>query len=805
MIIQATNKKNFARTEKPDIDSELGTSGGSLADMLTVKKKTSSKVSIKDLRFMKDNDGTVRSLYQILRMPIMSNSWRLDPEEVPEGLQKAAKEQADHVLDNFTRPPHKGGMTTPFRLVIARTLKAVLEGYAIAEKVWTLNEQGKIVYRKIAFRDVTEVTVLRDDKGGFAGFEQSYYSKEQKKTITVQIPVEKCFLYTYNKDEDEIYGQSAFQSAYYHWDRKRRLYYLYEQSVEKGAMPPKMLEVQEGNDDTESTQRANLQAMDRFGIDSAVLVPTGYKLNPYDAGKGRIDPMPGIDHQDAQMARSVLAQFILLGSGDKTGSFALSKSHADLFMMALRGMMAEVEEHINSYLIPQLIDYNYETQYYPEFRFNDMSDDTADFIESIFLEIVKKTDLRKDFVDGLVEQVADRLDIDLTELKADDVNDTGEELPEGGAAVVAEVEEIAKTALNGAQIASLLSIVTQIVTGQMPYDTGRAVIVASFPTLSDEEIDGILEPAKTFTPTAAALSRSKKKLSHSHRRGASARHFDTEKQELAWRRDLSPAEANTNLAAIEDKIISQEKKFDAAMKPVFDDVVAQALEDIKPILEGGDITKLEDFSLTGADKYAQTITDQSLETYNAGKKITSDDLDIGIPTTPKESKEYFKQNGKSIADKQFSDLTFIIKQKVTSEFHKGQLSRGHEFATPEEIAALLGEDFEQFYQKTISLTGVIAVAQAINRSRDDVFETAKEDIEVYQYSAILDDVTCELCEAMDGTVVEHEEYKASPYQPPEHGFCRCIWIAIKKDQTDIPETTGIPDIPEEVVAKNQAL
>lgn len=804
MIIQSTNKKNFARTEKPDLDSELGTSGGSLADQMTLLKPK-QKITVKDFRYMKDNDGTVRSLYQILRMPIMSNSWRIDPDTVEGSGQKLAEEQAELIRQNFTLPPHKGGMSTPFRLVLARTLKAVLEGHSIAEKVWTLNEQGKIVYRKIAFRDVTEVTVLKDEKGGFAGFQQTFYDKTQKKTITVTIPVEKCFLYTYNKDEDEIYGQSAFQSAYYHWDRKRRLYYLYEQSVEKGAMPPKMLEVQEGNEDSDSTKAANLRSMDRFGIDSAVLVPTGYKLTPYEAGKGRIDPMPGIDHHDAQMARSVLAQFILLGNSDNTGSFALSKSHADLFMMALRGMMAEVEEHFNSYLIPQLIDYNYETQYYPEFRFNDMSDDTADFIESIFLEIVKKQDMTPGFVEGLVKQVAERLDIDLPELKADDVNETGEELPEGGAQVVAEVEEIAKTALNGAQIASLLSIVTQIVTGQMPYETGRAVIVAAFPTLTDEEIDGILEPARNFEPTAAALSRSKKKLSHSHRRGASARHFDAETKELAWRRDLSPAEANTNLAAIEDKIISQEKKFDSAMKPVFDAVVEQALKDIQPILESGDITKLEDFSLTGADKYAQTITDQSLETYNAGKKITSDDLDIGIPATPKESKDYFKQNGKSIADKQFSDLTFIIKQKVTSEFHKGQLSKGHQFATPEEIAQLLAGDFEEFYQKTISLTGVIAVAQAINRSRDDVFETAKEDIEVYQYSAILDDVTCELCEAMDGTVVEHEEYKSSPYQPPEHGFCRCIWIAIKKDQTDIPETTGIPDISEEVVAKNQAL
>lgn len=792
MIIQSINKRTFAKTEKPDLDSELGTGGGGLFDQYQSNSKDKpGRVSIKSLRYMKDNDGTARSLYQILRMPIMANSWRMDPDDVPEANQEAAQEQADFVSDNFLRPPHKGGMTTPFRLVLARTLKAVLEGYAIAEKVWTLNEQGKIVYRKVAFRDPLNITVLKDSKGGFAGFQQTYWNTDLKKSVTVTIPVEKCFLYTFNKDEDEIFGQSAFQSGHYHFDRKRRLYYLYEQSVEKGAMPPKMLEVQEGNDDDDSKKRSNLAAMTNFGIDSAVLVPTGYKLTPYEAGKGRIDPMPGIDHHNAEMARSVLAQFIMLGSSDNTGSFALSKSHADLFMMALRGTMNEVEEHFNSYLIPQLLDYNFETPYYPEFRFNDMTDDTANFIESIFLEVVKKTDLPESFVEGLVQQVADRLDIDLDELKKDDTkSETGQDdLTDDEQAVVAETEQIAKTALNGAQIASLLSIVSQIVTGQLPFDTGRAVIEASFPTLTTEQIDAILDPAKNFKPVA--LSRKK------------ARHFASDGT-VKWRRDLSPAESRTSLAVIEDKIISQEQKFLKEMKPVFDKITEQAIKDITPILESGDITQLDSFALTGAEEFQATMTGQSLETYNASKKIASDDLDIKIPSTPAESKDYFKENSKSITDKQFSDLTFIVKQTVTSEFHKGQLSKTHTYAV-EDVTNLLNGDFESFFADKIGLTGSILVSQALNRARDDVFTTAKSDIEVYQYSAILDQNTCELCEAMDGTVVGYTEYKSSPYQPPEHANCRCIWIAILSDQTEIPEETGIPDISDEVVSKNQTL
>jgi phage gp29-like protein len=795
MIVQQVNKNNFAKAAKPNIDGELGTSGSSLWDMFSKQdQKKQGKIKITDLRYMKDNDGTVKSLYQILRMPIMANTWRIDADgEAEESQKKAAEEQAEFIQRNFTKPPHKGGMSTPFRLVIARTLKAILEGYALAEKVLTLNDEGKIVYRKIAFRDVCKISILTDEKGGFAGYNQKYWSKTENKFIDVDVPVDYCFLYTYNKDEDEIYGQSAFQSAFYHWDRKRRLYYLYEQAVEKGAMPPKMLEVQEGNEDTDATKSANLAAMTNFGIDSAVLVPTGYKLSPYDSGKGRLDPMPGIDHHDAQMARSVLAQFILLGNSDKTGSFALSKSHADIFMMALRGTMAEVEEHYNSYLIPQLIDYNFETAYYPEFRFNDMSDDTQEFIESIFTELVKTPgNVSKEFIDGLVKRVAERLDIDLTELEESDKNEDEEEvvLQPDEQAVVVETEEIAKTALNGAQIASLLTIVTQIVTGQLPFDTGRAVIEASFPTLAADDIDAILDPAKTFVPTA--LARLKKKV-HRYATG-----------DVKWRRDLFPAESNISLAAIEDKMNTQEEKFVKAMKDPFDAVTAQLLADIEPIIESGDITKLDGLTIKDSEQYAATIAGESLATYNAGKQITSDDLEVKIPTTPKETKDYFKQNAKSVAEKQLSDLLFKTKSTVTAEFHKGQLSKKHTFSFDDVKNILLG-DFDGFFNQAIGITGSIVVSQAINRARDDVFSTAEEDIAVYQYSAILDSNTCELCESLDGTVVDGVEYAATPYQPPEHQYCRCIWIAIKKDQTEIPDLTGIPDISEEVVSQNQTL
>lgn len=66
-------------------------------------------------------------------------------------------------------------------------------------------------------------------------------------------------------------------------------------------------------------------------------------------------------------------------------------------------------------------------------------------------------------------------------------------------------EDIQKTALNGAQIASLLQIVTAAAEGQIPRASAVELIIASFPTLDRAEAERILgEIGKGFEPKAEA-------------------------------------------------------------------------------------------------------------------------------------------------------------------------------------------------------------------------------------------------------------------------------------------------------------
>lgn len=66
--------------------------------------------------------------------------------------------------------------------------------------------------------------------------------------------------------------------------------------------------------------------------------------------------------------------------------------------------------------------------------------------------------------------------------------------------------DVQATALNGAQIASLLSIVSSVAAGQLPVLTAKAVISASFPTLTGASVDAILDPLDGFKAPEAGGS-----------------------------------------------------------------------------------------------------------------------------------------------------------------------------------------------------------------------------------------------------------------------------------------------------------
>ncbi|MDN4611473.1 phage minor head protein [Arthrobacter burdickii] len=181
------------------------------------------------------------------------------------------------------------------------------------------------------------------------------------------------------------------------------------------------------------------------------------------------------------------------------------------------------------------------------------------------------------------------------------------------------------------------------------------------------------------------------------------------------------------------------------------------------------------------------------QAYDFAKNGAADELKVPAPSTNRDTTALINQSAQSVVDKQFGDLLFIIKSEVLKELRKNTLSETNLGLS--DILGAIGDAFNSFFDSKLSLTGAIVISQAVNRGRQDVFENYRAKISVYQYSAILDDRTCPICEDLDGTVVDYAGYWASKWEPPVHGNCRCLWVGVGAEQTEQPDITGFPKAP----------
>lgn len=364
-------------------------------------------VTVDKLAEMTRKDGQAAALMRILTLPIKSAKWDITGDA---DMQR----EIDFVRENFTRPPHRGGMSTPMSYVIGHMAKAVRDGFSVFEKVWRIDEDGHIRYKKLAPRASNTITFLTDEHGGFAGVRQRAFYKG--KFYDVTIPPEKCLVYTVNKEENPLYGQSLLLPAYYHYDKKHKLYYIANLAYLVTAVPIRLGEIPEGmQEERPDLVAAFRQALADIGLNTAVTFPQGFKVDKFEAQRALADFMPLINHHDLLMAKSVLSQFIELGTGGNSGAYALSRDHSDLFVVGLEGIMKEIADTITWYAIPDLIDYNFASGKYPRFEFEPLTDSTTRLLKDVFSEVMRAQEGRvsDDFLLQLEREVAGQLGLEI--------------------------------------------------------------------------------------------------------------------------------------------------------------------------------------------------------------------------------------------------------------------------------------------------------------------------------------------------------------------------------------------------------
>jgi hypothetical protein len=268
----------------------------------------------------------------------------------------------------------------------------------------------KITLQKLAYRDPRTVFVLTDDKGGYNGFRQR--ANTPKGVIDVQIPIKQSILFTAQGELNPYYGVSFFESAYPHFDAKRKLYYIAHLAAQFAAVPGRIGTVPEQATAAEIAEFK--RALADFAFNTAMVKRASYVVEDFK-GSANFDFIKLIDHHNTMMAKSVLAQFF---SDDKRTVLienTKQDASADLFLLCMETVASDLAETLSAYLMPQLIDWNFGSGKYPRFVPGKLSDSTRDLIIDMFktFAVASVMNATPELIREMEKRVARSLDINI--------------------------------------------------------------------------------------------------------------------------------------------------------------------------------------------------------------------------------------------------------------------------------------------------------------------------------------------------------------------------------------------------------
>ncbi len=350
------------------------------------------------------SDGEVAGLYRIITTPLRGAAIRIHPKN------KRGNREANFIEEIFKNSPNDGGMRTPLNLVMATILRQIMDGYSAHEIVWKI-EDGFIRIDKLAHRPVNSITkIITNNQGEIEQYVQRISGRVGSEEAI--IPADKVLHFVFQPEFNPIFGRSMFTQAYYHFEKKHKLYYISHIAAQIRALRLRILRATETD---ETKLNLVLDMVAKLGFNSTILLPDGYELDFPDISGNSPDVLPLIQHHDAQMAKSILAQVLDVGVEGRTGSFNLSETHLDIFITNLELISSAIASTINTTLIPKLIDWNFGTRNYPTIEFVPFDRDAKKSLASLFLKlaIAKSVNVTPQFRLEVEKRVAEGLGLDI--------------------------------------------------------------------------------------------------------------------------------------------------------------------------------------------------------------------------------------------------------------------------------------------------------------------------------------------------------------------------------------------------------
>ncbi len=254
-----------------------------------------------------------------------------------------------------------------------------------------------------------------------------------------------------------------------------------------------------------------------------------------------------------------------------------------------------------------------------------------------------------------------------------------------------------------------------------------------------------------------------------------------------YHREFTKAELRVRFDEIRDFMDSAEREVVGKMLAVLNRERTSLMILFEDAMKRKDFADLQRISWKLKGQYAAVLQEQTKRLFEYGKLKSSYEIKKPAPITTAEINRRMAQRAFFLADRHEKQLLKKIKGIAAVAMMDATV-------TDEQAMLEIAEGFDTFFNRNVPATASLLTSDEVNSGRIYTFESFKDDLYGYQWSAILDGATCNYCQSMDGRVIGTEDKAFSSYKPGAvHFNCRCIWVAITKEEESPPPFTGIPE------------
>lgn len=684
-------------------------------------------------------------------------------------------------------------------------------GFSLTEKVYsnvTIDKATYVGLNMLMGRDPSTFEFYSDDYGVLQRVEQVVPGKR------ITVDMSRMIHYVHSPEFDRFYGRSDLREAYRAWFIKQRIgefWALYLERMAGGFVIIKKTAestMQYGSPEQDSLQNVltNLHSSSGIilpaGIESEVIQPTS--TDAYERA---------MVFWDLAIAKALLVPNLLgISHTGQTGAFSQSQTQLEAFFWTLNADSERLEATINEQLVQDLGDQNFGDGDYPYFCFKPASIEhikrvidnwkvlvdaksviTSEADEEHFrklLDMPKRDEDTEPLIDPLAAQQEDRAA-------------QGQQFDQG---MRERQQAMAEKAANEARMADMsrkLDAITETLTRLRPTgDAPHSHITES----------GARSPADG--PQAGKFNGA---VPHGPLRGCTRAQFDRAVQRVAFsviesRQDKLAGELTGQVAQFVAKAAKKLLGSDEDLAKLIDNDPSDIAGVEFNGVQKGKLKDLYRRSLSSAWTLGGSLARNELERARGQRSVAMKDL-------RDTAADYFEVNGFRMAGNVSDGVRALIQQELQNSVKFGRtpgdtrqviwdrlVSRGftnreavREAETdPSVIRALndlwgVSEPQTAAYLDTLSRTNLF---EAMNEARYAEFTDPDLGgfVVALQYSAILDDRTTDICQALNGQTYAEDSDVWDQYRPPNHFNCRSVLIPV----TELDGWDGVESSPPSV-------